>query len=241
MRLSRSPILFLVLATALFGCSKSTNPTAPTTQETLTAESLSRSGWGHDSTHVLFSGRLTAIFGDSLTVGDRAVKTDAQTKVARGRTLITVADLVVGDSLVVAGEVRSDNSVLARVILVVVDIPRLQFVSLADTVTAVSVPDSTFAVGDTTVHVNFRTRFNDHNTLDSLKVGEHVHVLAIRQTDGSLLAAIVKIGRGDDGDGEGHGDDGDHDGGGHDGGEHGHNGDDDGGHGKGHDKGHGRH
>lgn len=240
MRLSRSPILMLVLATALFGCSKSTNPTAPTTQETLTAESLSQSGWGHDSTHVLFSGRLTAVFGDSLTVGDRAVKTDAETKVARGRTLIMVSDLVVGDSLIVAGTVRADNSVLARVILVVVDIPRLQFVSLADTVTAVSVPDSTFGVGDSTVHVNFRTRFNDHNTLDSLKVGEHVHVLAIRQTDGSLLAIKVHVRGGDDDDENPGDDDGDHDGG-HEGGDHGHGGDDDGGHGRGHEKGHGHH
>lgn len=236
MRLSRSPILLLVLATALFGCSKSTSPTAPT-QETLTAESLSRAGWGRDSTHVLFSGTLTTVFGDSLTVGGRAVKTDSQTRVARGRTFITVADLVVGDSLIVAGSVRPDNSVLARAILVVVAIPHMQFVTLADTVTAVSVPDSTFAVGDSTVHVNFRTRFTDHKTLADLKVGDPVKVLAVRQTDGSLLAAVVKIGDGDDGDGEGHGDDGDHDGGE----QGGHPGDDDGGHGQGHDKGHGHH
>jgi hypothetical protein len=190
-------------------------------------------GGRHDNKPVTFRGTLTAVFGDSLTVGGRAVKTDSLTKVTRGLTPIMVSDLVVGDSLVVAGFMRSDASVLARAIVVV--IPRPQFVQLADTVTAVSVPDSTFGVGDTTVHVNSHTRFSENSSFADLKVGDRVHVLAVRQADGSLLALVVNVGDRDDDDHDGHGDNGDHDGGEH----RGHHGDDDGGHGK--DKGHGRH
>jgi hypothetical protein len=89
------------------------------------------------------------------------------------------------------------------------------------------------------VFVNDATRFNDHNTLDSLKVGEHVRVLAVRQADGSLLALTVQVREGDDGENPGD-DDGDHHGGHGDNG-HGRGGDDDGGQGKSHGKGGGHH
>jgi hypothetical protein len=238
MRLSRSPALLLLLASFLFGCSKSTSPTAPL-QSDPTAAALNHSGGGHDSTHVEFRGKLTAISGTTLTVGAQQVTTDTSTKVTKGHARITVADLVVGDSLEVEGSRQADQSVLAREIEVVIVVQRMQFVSLADTITSVSVPDNKFGVGDSTVFVNSATRFNDHNTLDSLKVGEHVRVLAVRQADGSLLALTVQVREGDDGENPGD-DDGDHHGGHGDNG-HGRGGDDDGGQGKSHGKGGGHH
>jgi hypothetical protein len=206
-----------------------------------TATTLSHSGGGHDSTHVEFRGTLTVISSPNLTVGGRSVVTDSSTKVHRGDLKIMVSDLVVGDSLEVEGKLQADQSVLAREIEVVIVIHHFPIVHLADTITSVSVADKKFAVGDTTVFVNDATRFNDHNTLDSLKVGEHVNVIAQRQADGSLLALIVSVREGDDGENPGD-DDGDHgEHGDHGRGEHGHNGGDDGGDGKGHGKGGGHH
>jgi hypothetical protein len=224
MRLSRFSILFLILASFLFGCSKSTSPVAPSRASLIAAE-LSHAGGRHDTTHVEFKGRLNAIAGTTLTVGTQTVVTDSSTRVTKGHARITVAGLAVGDSLEVEGSRQADQSVLAREIEVVVVKVRLQLVHLEGAITSVSVTDRKFAIGDSTVFVSDSTRFDDHKTLADLKVGDHVSVRALRQADGSLLAVSVEVGDVEDG---GHGDgDNDHDGGGE--------------HGRGHGEGHGHH
>src|SRR5213594_1443096 len=62
---------------------------------------------------VAFVGTLTQITGNTLTVGGRMVNVSPTTVIVKGDTTLTLADLKVGDRLLVRGTVQADMSVNA--------------------------------------------------------------------------------------------------------------------------------
>lgn len=63
---------------------------------------------------VEFTGAIAAIASPNLTVAGRTVVTDANTEIKKDDTLVTLADLHVGDVVQVSGTLQADNSVLAK-------------------------------------------------------------------------------------------------------------------------------
>src|SRR6267143_4538070 len=67
----------------------------------------------NDADRIAFVGTLTKIAGNTLTVGGVTVKVGSATVIVKGDTILALADLKVGDRLLVRGTVQADKSVNA--------------------------------------------------------------------------------------------------------------------------------
>src|SRR5437879_2552080 len=103
----------------------------------------------NDVDRVVFAGTLTQINGNTLTVGGLTVNVGSATAIVKGDTILTLADLMVGDRLLVRGAVQADESINATRIRVLQrereDEPEEMHVT--GKVTAVGT--DTFTIGDT--------------------------------------------------------------------------------------------
>src|SRR5437879_3817624 len=142
---------------------------------------------------IAFVGTLTQISGNTLTVGGRMVNVSSATVIVRGDTTLTLADLKLGDHLLVRGTVQADKSVNATRIRVLPreDEPEEEM-HVSGKVAAVGA--NTFTIGDTVITVDAKTEFegNGLHSLADLKVGDFVFAEVVKQADGSLLAEEVK-------------------------------------------------
>jgi hypothetical protein len=142
---------------------------------------------------VVFVGTLTQIAGNTLTVGGRTVNVGSATVIVKGDTTLTLADLKVGDHVLVRGVVQADKSVNATRIRVLPreDEPEEEM-HVSGKVAAVGA--NTFTIGDTVISVDAKTEFegNGLHGLADLKLGDFVFAEVMKQADGSLLAEEVK-------------------------------------------------
>ena len=147
----------------------------------------------NDVDRVAFVGTLTQINGNTLTVGGVTVNVGSATAIVRGDTTLTLADLKVGDRVLVRGAVQADRSVDATRIRVLPreDEPEEEM-HVSGKVAAVGTDN--FTIGDTVITVDAKTEFegNGLHGLADLKVGDFVFAEVMKQADGSLLAEEVK-------------------------------------------------
>src|SRR6267154_1811241 len=147
----------------------------------------------NDVDRVAFVGTLTQINGNTLTVGGLTVNVGSTTAIVKGDTILTLADLMAGDRLLVRGAVQADKSVNATRIRV---LPREdepgEEMHVSGKVAAVGTDP--FTIGDSVITTDARTEFegNGLHSLADLKVGDSVFAEVMRQADGSLLAEEVK-------------------------------------------------
>ena len=148
----------------------------------------------NDVNRVVFVGTLTQINGNALTVDGLTVNLGPATAIVRGDTTLTLADLMVGDRLLVRGAVQADKSINATRIRVLQrerdDEPEEMHVT--GKVTAVGADN--FTIGDTVITVGAKTEFegNGLHSLADLKVGDSAFAEVVKRADGSLLAEEVK-------------------------------------------------
>jgi len=147
----------------------------------------------NDVDRVVFVGTLTQITGNTLTVGGQTVNVGSATVIVRGDTILTLADLKLGDRVLVRGAVQADKSINATRIRVLPreDEPEEEM-HVAGKVAAVGTDN--FTIGDTVITVDAKTEFegNGLHGLADLKVGDFVFAEVMKQADGSLLAEEVK-------------------------------------------------
>jgi hypothetical protein len=150
----------------------------------------------NDADRVVLVGTLTQINGNTLTVGGLTVNVDSATAIVKGDATLTLADLMVGDRLLVRGAVQADKSVSATRIRV---LPREdeddnEEMHVAGKVTAVDTGNNTFTIGDTKITTDAKTEFEGSGlrSLADLKVGDSALAEIVKQPDGSLLAEEVK-------------------------------------------------
>ena len=145
----------------------------------------------NEAERVAFVGTLTQIAGNTLTVGGVTVNVGSATTIVKGDTTLTLADLKVGDRLLVRGAVQADRSVNATRIRVLPREDEAEEMHVSGQVTAVGA--NSFTIGDSVIAVDARTEFEDGlQSLADLKVGDFVLAEVVRQADGSLLAEEVK-------------------------------------------------
>src|SRR5712691_11297196 len=146
----------------------------------------------NDADRTVFVGTLTQIAGNTLTVDGVIVNVGSATVIVRGDTALTLADLKVGDRLLVRGAVQADKSVNATRIRVLQREGEPEEMHVAGQITAVGA--NSFTIGDTVITVDARTEFEGSGvqSLADLKVGDFVLAEVVRQADGSLLAEEVK-------------------------------------------------
>jgi hypothetical protein len=146
----------------------------------------------NDAERIAFVGTLTQIAGNTLTVGGRMVNVGSATVIVKGDTTLTLADLKLGDQLLVRGAVQADKSINATRIRILPREDEPEEMHVAGKVTAVGADN--FTIGDTKITTDAKTEFegNGLHSLADLKVGDFALVEVIRQADGSLLAEEVK-------------------------------------------------
>jgi len=146
----------------------------------------------NEAERIAFVGTLTQISGNTLTVGDRTVNVGPSTVIVKGDTTLTLADLKVGDRLLVRGAVQADTSVNATRIRVLPREDEPEEMHVAGRVTAVGA--NSFTIGDTVIATDADTAFegSGFQSLADLKVGDFALAEVIRQADGSLLAKEVR-------------------------------------------------
>src|SRR6266849_674260 len=146
----------------------------------------------NEAERIAFVGTLTQITGNTLTVGGRMVNVGSATVIVKGDTALTLADLKVGDRLLVRGAVQADMSVNATRIRVLPREDEPEEMHVAGKVTAVDA--TTFTIGDTKITTDANTEFEGtgFHSLADLKVGDFAFAEVIKQADGSLLAEEVK-------------------------------------------------
>src|SRR5256712_7158330 len=103
----------------------------------------------NEAERIAFVGTLTQITGNTLTVGGRMVNVSPTTVIVKGDTTLTLADLKVGDRLLVRGTVQADMSVNATRIRVLPREDEPEEMHVAGKVTAVDAAHGTFTIGDT--------------------------------------------------------------------------------------------
>src|SRR6267143_595332 len=136
-------------------------------------------------------GTVTQIAGNTLTVDGVTVNVGSATMIVKGDTTLTLADLKVGDRLLVRGAVQADRSINATRIRVLPREDEAEEMHVSGQVTAVGA--NSFTIGDSVIAVDARTEFEDGlQSLADLKVGDFVLAEVVRQADGSLLAEEVK-------------------------------------------------
>ena len=147
----------------------------------------------NEAERIAFVGTLTQIAGNTLTVDGVTVHVGSATVIVRGDTTLTLADLKVGDRVLVRGAVQADKSINATRIRVLPreDEPEEEM-HVSGKVTAVGA--SSFTIGDTLIATDAKTEFegSGFHGLADLKVGDFAFAEVIRQADGSLLAEEVK-------------------------------------------------
>jgi hypothetical protein len=147
----------------------------------------------NDADRIAFVGTLTQISGNTLTVGGRTVNVSSATVIVKGDTTLALADLKVGDHVLVRGAVQADKSVNATRIRVLPreDEPEEEM-HVSGKVAAVGA--NTFTIGDTVITVDAKTEFEGSGLhgLADLKLGDFVFAEVMKQADGSLLAEEVK-------------------------------------------------
>src|SRR5712672_1185888 len=145
----------------------------------------------NEAERAAFVGTLTQIAGNTLTVDGVTVNVGSATTIVKGDTTLTLADLKVGDRLLVRGAVQADRSVNATRIRVLPREDEAEEMHVSGQVTAVGA--NSFTIGDSVIAVDARTEFEDGlQSLADLKVGDFVLAEVVRQADGSLLAEEVK-------------------------------------------------
>src|SRR6266849_315278 len=146
----------------------------------------------NDADRIAFVGALTQITGNTLTVGGVTVNVGSATVIVKGDTTLTLADLMVGDRLLVRGAVQADKSINATRIRVLPREDEPEEMHVAGKVTAVDA--TTFTIGDTKITTDANTEFEGtgFHSLADLKVGDFAFAEVIKQADGSLLAEEVK-------------------------------------------------
>src|SRR6266849_9155975 len=148
----------------------------------------------NEAERIAFVGTLTQITGNTLTVGGRTVKVSSATMIVKGDTALTLADLKVGDRVLVRGTVQADKSVNATRIRVLQREDEPEEMHVAGKVTAVDADHNSFTIGDTKITTDAKTEFegSGFHGLADLKVGDFAFAEVIKQADGSLLAEEVK-------------------------------------------------
>ncbi len=148
----------------------------------------------NDADRIAFVGTLTQISGNTLTVGGRTVNVSSATVIVKGDTTLALADLKVGDHVLVRGTVQADMSINATRIRVLPrdDDDELEEMHVTGSVTAVGA--NTFTIGDTVITTDANTDFEGSgiHSLADLKVGDSAFAEVVKQADGSLLAKEVK-------------------------------------------------
>src|SRR5712691_10135519 len=146
----------------------------------------------NDAERIAFVGTLTQIAGNALTVDGVTVNVGSATVIVKGDTTLTLADLKVGDRLLVRGAVQADKSINATRIRVLQREGEPEEMHVAGKVTAVGA--NTFTIGDTMIATDANTEFEGSGlqSLADLKVGDFVLAEVLRQADGSLLAKEVR-------------------------------------------------
>jgi len=141
---------------------------------------------------IAFVGALTQITGNTLTVGGVTVNVASATVIVKGDTTLTLADLKLGDRLLVRGAVQADKSINATRIRVLPREDEPEEMHVAGKVTALG--SDNFRIGDTVITVDAKTEFegNGLHSLADLKLGDFVFAEVMKQAGGSLLAEEVK-------------------------------------------------
>ena len=146
---------------------------------------------------VTFVGMLAQIDGSTLTVGSTTVHVTSDTKIVKGDTVLALADLKVGDQLLVRGTAQADMSVTATKIRVLrrenEDEDEGEEMHVTGQVAAIDPTAGTFTIGGTVIATDTGTEFEDglHGLAD-LKLGDFVLAEVVKRSDGSLLAKEVK-------------------------------------------------
>jgi len=143
----------------------------------------------------LLRGMVTSVDASNsrFTVSGLTVTTDASTKLVG---IATLADLKVGDRVLVQGTLQSDGSVKARLVVKRPVAPQgNDEVEIEGAITSITAPDR-FQVAGKTVVTDSSTRFEgEHDmplTFADLKVGDRVEVEGVAQADGTILAREVE-------------------------------------------------
>jgi riboflavin synthase alpha subunit len=140
-------------------------------------------------------GTLDVIDGSKLTVGGLGITLSSNTEIFRGETKIDPSALKLGDRLLVRGQVQSDQSIAASVIRVLVAEDEEQAFHVTGAVTAISLEQQTFTIGETVIAVDAQTKFDGRlgaaASLADLRIGDKVDAEAVKRADGSLLAKGV--------------------------------------------------
>src|SRR5216117_2827519 len=147
----------------------------------------------NDAERIAFVGTLTQIAGNTLTVDGVTVNVGSATVIVRGDAALTLADLKIGDRVLVRGAVQADKSINATRIRVLPreDEPEEEM-HVSGKVTAVGT--SSFTIGDTQIAADANTEFegSGFQSLADLKVGDFALAEVVKQADGSLLAKEVR-------------------------------------------------
>jgi hypothetical protein len=147
----------------------------------------------NDVDRIAFVGTITQIAGTTLTVGGVTVNVSSTTMIVKGDTPLMLADLMVGDHVLVRGAVQADKSVNAtRIRVLQGDDGEPEEIHVAGKVTALDA--TTFTIGDTKITTDANTKFEGtgFTSLADLKVGDFAFAEVIKQADGSLLAKEVR-------------------------------------------------
>ncbi len=163
---------------------------------------------GHENEQVDLSGVIASIAGSAITVNGGGASTVvtvmATTMISSGNSVLTLAQLKVGDKVEIKAQRAADGTLQAISINVESESAGSgsghdQTVELKGEVTAVSATSLTVgAAGSSpvTVAINSATTVENKKgggSVSDLKVGQTVEIKATRQTDGTLLATSIKI------------------------------------------------
>jgi hypothetical protein len=154
-----------------------------------------------------FSGAITAIAAPNITVAGITVVTTSTTVFRKGDTAITFADLTVGETVDIDGTANADGSVTAHEIDV--ETPEVEEAEVEGVIQTIDATHATFVVtvsGDdedeapTSMMVTIDTadstviKSGDETiAFSALMAGDRVHVRGTRQSDGSVLASVIKV------------------------------------------------
>jgi uncharacterized protein DUF5666 len=161
--------------------------------------SIEHEGNGGDHAIALV-GKLNAIDGTTLDVSGLVVTLSPDTEILRGATKLDASALKVGDRLLVRGQVQDDRSIAASRIRVLGagrdEEEEDEEFHVTGEITAISLEDQTFRIGETLIvvgdHTEFEGDFGEHGSLADLEVGDKVDAEVVKQADGSLLAREVR-------------------------------------------------
>jgi hypothetical protein len=173
----------------------------------VTLESEARSGGSEEQ----LEGKIQAVppttAAGSLKVAGRTVTTDGSTVIRKGETPMTLAELKVDYRVHVKGHSSGSNLVATQIIVQNTNGDQIDeddddqqdsSASIHGTLNSIAggSPALTLNVGGTTVRTSADTvvkRRGDVQTLAALKVGQDLHVIGTRQSDGSIDARHIEI------------------------------------------------